>query len=208
MAGKLLTHNAFTYCYNNPVSMQDDSGYWPTLNDVGNFALGVVSGFDESITYGTSRLIEPDNDSSAYMVGKIAGNLGGGIVGVVGFIGSGGFAVLTSPTGVGAIAGAAGATYCRGVAVSGVTNAAANMTILMANMNSNSGSKYSLKPFKNNKEANKVAQKLGYGGAEELKHDFVGNQGSKFNNKYDSFTGELILESIKDSIQVPTGLFK
>ena len=69
--------------------------------------------------------------------------------------------------------------------------------------------KLSLKTLKNNKEANSLAQKLGYKGAEELKKDFVGRAGAKFNIKYDSKTGEIILESIKDStVKVRTGLIK
>jgi hypothetical protein len=61
----------------------------------------------------------------------------------------------------------------------------------------------------NNKEANKMAQDLGYEGAEQLKDDFVPGNGAKFNIKYDSKTGEVVLESIKESnIQVSTGLYK
>jgi hypothetical protein len=67
--------------------------------------------------------------------------------------------------------------------------------------------KYSLKKIKNDKEANKIAKKLGYKGAEALKEDFVPRSGAKFNIKYDSKTHEIVLESIKGGIQVPTGLF-
>ena len=68
--------------------------------------------------------------------------------------------------------------------------------------------KVSLKKIKNNKEANKLAKKLGYDGAEELKKDFVGRDGAKFDIKYDSKTGEIYLESIRDGVQVATGMFK
>ena len=67
----------------------------------------------------------------------------------------------------------------------------------------------SLKKVKNNKEANKVAKKFGYSGAEELKQDFVFKDGAKFNMMIDTESGEIVLVSIKDSrIQVHTGLFK
>ena len=66
---------------------------------------------------------------------------------------------------------------------------------------------YSLKKFKNNNEANKIARKLGYEGAEALKEDIVPGAGAKFNMKYDSKTHEIVLESIQSGIQVATGLF-
>ncbi len=70
--------------------------------------------------------------------------------------------------------------------------------------------KASLQIFKSNKIANQIAQKLGYQGAEDLKKAFVGKGNiSKFNIKYNKDTGEIVLESIRDSsIQVPTGLYK
>lgn len=74
--------------------------------------------------------------------------------------------------------------------------------------NNNEEIKPSLKPFKNNKEANKIAQKLGYDNAEYLKQDYVGREGAKFNIKYDTNTREIYLESIKDGVQIPTGLYK
>ncbi|MDD2376322.1 MAG: hypothetical protein PHD15_02340 [Clostridia bacterium] len=32
--GKLLSHNVFTYCLNNPVNMEDDTGHWPTWGQI------------------------------------------------------------------------------------------------------------------------------------------------------------------------------
>jgi len=67
-----------------------------------------------------------------------------------------------------------------------------------------------LKKINGNKEANKAAKKAGYKGAkaaEALKADFVKN-GANFNMMKDTKTGEIILQSIKDSsVQIPTGLF-
>ena len=70
-------------------------------------------------------------------------------------------------------------------------------------------SKASLQPYKNNKEANKAAQKQGYNGAEDLKKYYVGkNDGSKFDMKYDKNTKEIILErKSNSSVQLRTGLF-
>jgi len=60
-----------------------------------------------------------------------------------------------------------------------------------------------------NAMANSIAQKFGYEGAEALKADFVGKSGSLFNMMYDTKTGEIILQSIKDSaVKVFTGLFR
>ena len=60
-----------------------------------------------------------------------------------------------------------------------------------------------------NEMANSITQQLGYNGAEALKADFVGKSGSRFNMMYDTKTGEIILQNIKDSaIKIFTGLFR
>ena len=96
-------------------------------------------------------------------------------------------------------------------AAGSVTQAISSVAVISNSSGGSSSqgtSKPSLKPFKNNKEANKIAEKLGYDGAEDLKEAFVGSQGSKFNIKYDTKTNEIFLESIKTGVQVPTGLYK
>lgn len=71
----------------------------------------------------------------------------------------------------------------------------------------NNGAKPSNKPYKNNKDANKQAQKHGYKDAHDLKADYVGKKNvSKFDMKYDTKTGEIYLESKDGTIQIPTGL--
>jgi len=69
--------------------------------------------------------------------------------------------------------------------------------------------KYSLKTLNNN-AANKLAKDFGYINAEAFKESFVGKKAiSKFNIKYDSKTGEIVLESVqKGGAQIPTGLYK
>ena len=60
---------------------------------------------------------------------------------------------------------------------------------------------------KNNKTANKWAQKFGYNGAEDLKREFVGGDGSKFNIFRDRSTGEIVLIAIKTADEIFTELF-
>ncbi|WP_394524320.1 hypothetical protein [Lacrimispora sp. JR3] len=67
--------------------------------------------------------------------------------------------------------------------------------------------KKSGKPYKNNKEANKQAQKHGYKDAHDLKEAYVGKDLAKYDMKYDTKTGEIYLESKNGKIQVPTGLY-
>lgn len=57
----------------------------------------------------------------------------------------------------------------------------------------------SLKKISGNKQANEIAKKCGYEGAEDLKEAFLGNQGAKFNMMIDTTTGEIVLVSITDS---------
>ncbi len=72
---------------------------------------------------------------------------------------------------------------------------------------SNSDAKPSNVPYKNNKEANKQAQKQGYKDAHDLKADYVGKKNvSRFDMKYDTKTGQIYLESKDGKIQISTGL--
>ncbi len=69
------------------------------------------------------------------------------------------------------------------------------------------GHKPSNKPYKNNKEANRQAQKQGYKDAHDLKADYVGKPNvSKYDMKYDTQTKEIYLESKDGKTQIPTGL--
>lgn len=60
--------------------------------------------------------------------------------------------------------------------------------------------------LKSNKEANKIAKKLGYKGAEDLKSDFVKNI-SQYNMYRNRITGEIILIGIKTAKEIFTDLF-
>lgn len=66
------------------------------------------------------------------------------------------------------------------------------------------------KKVKNNKEANKVAEKLGYEGetpAEDLKEDCVPGNGSEFDMYRDASTGKIWLKHIQNGNWVETYLF-
>ena len=41
--GSLLSHNMFQYCFNNPVNMDDPSGYWPKWATIAVVAVAVVA---------------------------------------------------------------------------------------------------------------------------------------------------------------------
>jgi RHS repeat-associated protein len=41
--GTLLSHNVFAYCFNNPVNMEDPSGYWPKWATIAVVAVAVVA---------------------------------------------------------------------------------------------------------------------------------------------------------------------
>jgi RHS repeat-associated protein len=41
--GELLSHNMFAYSLNNPVNMEDESGNFPTLNQIFGFVVGNAS---------------------------------------------------------------------------------------------------------------------------------------------------------------------
>jgi hypothetical protein len=56
-------------------------------------------------------------------------------------------------------------------------------------------------------EAGRQAQQHGYRDAEDLKEAYVSNNGSQFDMKHDTNTGEIYLESKDHKVQVPTGLY-
>ena len=125
---------------------------------------------------------------------------GGGPLGALG-----GLVVL-----VGSVIVAGGALVYDAIhnAKSGNNNAAKSIGgSTPANPNPGNGQKYSLKKITGKNEANKVAQKNGYKNAEALKDEFAPGNGAKFNICRDTKTGELILQSIKGNVQIPTGLY-
>ena len=73
-------------------------------------------------------------------------------------------------------------------------------------INNNGGKDFN--KIKNNREANKLAQKFGYKNAESFKREFVFNDGVHFNIALNKSTGEIILVSIYNSkIVINTGFF-
>ena len=59
-----------------------------------------------------------------------------------------------------------------------------------------------------NKEADRLAKENGYEDAHDLKDAYVDGEGSKFNIKVDTKTGEIYLEGLQNGVQIPTGLYK
>ncbi|WP_055666131.1 RHS repeat domain-containing protein [Desnuesiella massiliensis] len=41
--GELLSHNVFAYCFNNPINLEDPSGYWPKWATMAIVAVAVVA---------------------------------------------------------------------------------------------------------------------------------------------------------------------
>ncbi|MDF2884612.1 MAG: wapA2 [Clostridiaceae bacterium] len=48
-SGELLSGNMFAYCKNNPINMEDSSGYWPTLSSILNSAKKLVKNVVENV---------------------------------------------------------------------------------------------------------------------------------------------------------------
>jgi len=132
---------------------------------------------------------------------------------VIAIVGSGGAAAPPLLAAASALAGttvtaAAATSVATGVAITGVAAMGAAATASILESSSKQGKNYV--QARNNKQANQWAQEVGYEGAEELKADYVGREGSKFNMFRDKATKEIILIGIKGvlkGIEKATGLF-
>lgn len=185
---------------------------------------GALDSLVNNFTFGSVEIIgknkEVYGDDNRYYVGRLIADSAGIYLGVEGIILGVGTEILGGAldlTGAGApigiqlnVAGIGIITGSATVVVNSGANFFQDAKDLFSNIEASGTNKYDLKKVKNNKEANKIAKEFGYEGAEDLKQSYVGKGAiSKFNMKYDSKTGEIVLESIKDtSIQVPTGLYK
>ena len=95
---------------------------------------------------------------------------------------------------------------CLPIAITGVATMGAAATASILESSSKQGKDYV--QARNNKQANQWAQEVGYDGAEELKADYVGKQGSKFNMYTNRATGEIILIGLKVAKEIATQLFR
>jgi hypothetical protein len=131
--------NKYQYCYNQPLVYVDLDGHKgikehlkEAAQTVGEFAGGVVRGAAASISFGALPEANPkESDSLASRLGQAVGT---GIVGGVGTglaTGSAVGGILTSPTGVGAVAGAAGVVGGLAMAGGAVKNGVAVITTPM-----------------------------------------------------------------------------
>ena len=110
-------------------------------------------------------------------------------------------AVAGSAVSAGAVAAAA-----TNVAIGGFVTMGAAAAATIMESSQKSGKDYV--QARNNKQANEWAREVGYEGAEELKADFVGKQGSKFNMYTDRSNGEIILIGLKIAKEIATQLFR
>lgn len=132
-------------------------------------------------------------------------------IAVIAIIGSGGTAAPPLLAAASALAGttisASTATaVATGVAITGFASMEAITTAKLLESASKQGKDYV--KARNNKQANQWAQEVGYGGAEELKADYVGRQGSKFNMYTNRATGEIVLIGLKIAKEIATQLFR
>ena len=212
----------------------DDNG---NILQIGAFQQGVLvlknGVYDKALTELANKELDNENwgafkDNLAQLGFGLGTMLSGGLLAVGGgmmTLGGGGFSLTGAGAPVGApvlaggvsLAKVGGATAVSGAGIAG--NALSKMNVAAGSVQYSFAKNYeeqvskssqSLKKVGSNKEANKIAQENGFNSAEDLKEDYVGKSSiSKFNMKYDPKTGEIILESIKDtSVQVHTGLYK
>ncbi len=132
-------------------------------------------------------------------------------IAVIAIIASGGSAAPPLLATASALAGTtvtatAATTVATGVAITGMATMGAAATASILESSSKQGKDYV--QAKNNKQANQWAQEVGYDGAEELKADYVGKQGSKFNMYTDRATGQIILIALKTAKEIVTQLFR
>ena len=183
----------------------DDPGYLGADGTVISYNLfaycsnNPVMGYDPS---GCFSWIDVFNTAAVVTVAALA---------VIAIVSSGGAAAAPLLTAASALAGttvtaAAATTVAAGVAITGVATMGAAATVSLLEASGNQGKDYI--QARNNKQANQWAQEVGYDGAEELKADYVGKQGSKFNMFTDRATGEIILIGIKMATEIATHLFR
>ena len=130
---------------------------------------------------------------------------------VVAIIGSGGAAAPPLLATASALAGttvtaAAATTVATEVAITGVAVMGVAATASIHEASSKKGKDYV--QAKNNKQANQWAEEVGYNSAEELKADYAGSLGSRFNMYTNRATGEIVLIGLRIAKEITTQLFR
>ncbi|OPX41868.1 tRNA(Glu)-specific nuclease WapA precursor [Ruminiclostridium hungatei] len=129
----------------NNTSSDKNSGLKETANNVNDFIRGTGAGFLESITYGVSGKLDVYYDrknNTIYLIGKVTGDSISGILAGIGTFESGVFTVMTAPTIVGAMAGAAATAYCATITVSSAGHAVANIQQIQSQGGSNNAAMF------------------------------------------------------------------
>ena len=118
--------------------------------------MGAVDGVLQSVSYGGFKSFYTPKNASKYYGGKIYGNVSVAILSTIYTMEASAGAVITSPTGVGAVAFSAAAAYTASIAVSASACAAKN-TIMYST--SKDGSNNNRK-FNTSKQTSKVWKNL------------------------------------------------
>ena len=198
---RAIGYNLYQYAYNNPVSYSDSTGHMPELTQRDWMDIAEAGLLITLMALGTGAIV-------------VSGGLATGTIllcaeGILVCEGAASVAVIIALTeeiaevGVAVAAVATGAMLATGNGKEEQHSKPSGEN----KENRTSNEKPSLKPYKNGKEANAQSVKQGYENAHELKEEFVGKNGSRFDIKYDSNTGQIFLENKAGTIQIPTGLY-
>ncbi len=177
-------YNLLTYCLNNPINMFDDEGSNPAALAAGGLRLGLANAWNPAgvaLAAASIAMIRAQHQIELANRARIKAQLD---------------------------AAMAARNVAKNTNLSKIKTSTSTRATPLNNKNKNpkKDKDTNLKKISNNKEANKIAKKLGYKGAEALKAEFV-SQGSKFNMMKNTKTGEIILQAIEGSAQVATKLF-
>lgn len=187
-AGNKIKHTVVEVSKSGAALFMGVANGWASDNALGFYRRDPYTDFGEK--YGNWAYVgQKIGDAAATVTGiieTIAGT-GGEVIGVT-----------LDATGVGAIPGVPIGVVSSGVTAHGIAttaNAIHNLFTTELPDSNGSGGGDSYKRVDSNKEANKVAQKLGYQDAEDLKETYVGSDGKYFDIYVDRSSGKVQLRT-------------